>query len=88
MASIDPSSGFSGSPIFSQHTAHRHEGLSPSRISFTIDHTAGDFEQARQISRSCGVCCNKIGYPVRGSEGCIALKVMDSVLLALWPSDD
>lgn len=59
-----------GTPMFLQQGAHRMHGLSPRRISPTIEYTAGTFEHARQFPSSGGVICVVSGYPEEGSCGC------------------
>ena len=59
-----------GMPMFRQQGAHRMHGLSPRRISPTIEYTAGTFEQARQFPRSGGVIPVVSGYPEGGSCVC------------------
>jgi hypothetical protein len=64
-------------PMFLQQGAHKMHGLSPRRISPTIEYTAGTFEHARQFPSSGGVICVVSGYPEGGSCGCNKLEKKD-----------
>jgi hypothetical protein len=66
-----------GMPMFLQQGAHKMHGLSPRRISPTIEYTAGTFEHARQFPSSGGVICVVSGYPEGGSCGCNKLEKKD-----------
>jgi hypothetical protein len=59
-----------GIPIFPQQGAQRIHGLSPRRMSPTIEYTAGTFEHARQFPMSGGVIPVVSGYPEGGSCAC------------------
>jgi len=67
-----------GMPMFRQHGAHRMHGLSPRRMSPTIEYTAGTFEQARQFPSSGGVIPVVSGYPEGGSCACNKLNKKSS----------
>jgi hypothetical protein len=59
-----------GIPIVLQQGAQRIHGLSPRRMSPTIEYTAGTFEHTRQFPISGGVIPIVSGYPEGGSCTC------------------
>jgi hypothetical protein len=56
-----------GMPMFLQHGAHSKQGLSPRRMSPTMEYTAGTLVHARQLPSIGGVICVVKGYPEWGS---------------------